>query len=212
VQGYSHKERVRIDEKRAAEDLPTRLGDKKERAVRLTAEMAHQLKTRPNTPQGRRDALLMALLLDHGLRVGEVAGLQVSDVDLEAGLLRFYRPKVAKVQTHLLSPDTLAALEAWFACGDARAEGALLRGSWRNGELTDSGMSGRAITARVRVLGAALGIQRLSAHDCRHYWATRAARHGIDAFRLQEAGGWSSLSMPRRYIEDAAIANEGWGW
>jgi integrase len=38
----------------------------------------------------------MCLLLEHGLRVGEVARLQVSDVDLKAGELRFYRPKVDK--------------------------------------------------------------------------------------------------------------------
>jgi integrase len=38
--------------------------------------------------------LLMCLLLDHGLRVGEVVRLQVADVDLKAGELRFYRPKV----------------------------------------------------------------------------------------------------------------------
>jgi hypothetical protein len=27
--------------------------------------------------------------------------------------------------------------------------------------------------------------------------------------RLQEAGGWSSLAMPRRYVEESEIANEG---
>jgi len=49
----------------------------------------------------------------------------------------------------------------------------------------------------------------LSAHDLRHTWATRAARSGVDPFRLQQAGGWSSLAMPRRYVEDSEIANEG---
>jgi integrase len=70
-------------------------------------------------------------------------------------------------------------------------------------------MSQRAITARVRLLGERLGILGLSAHDCRHYWATSAARHGTDPFVLQEAGGWSSLAMPRRYVEANDIANQG---
>jgi integrase len=70
-------------------------------------------------------------------------------------------------------------------------------------------MSERAITERVRVLGAAVGLAGLSAHDCRHYWATQAAKNGTNAFRLRDAGGWSSLAMPSRYVEAAAIANEG---
>lgn len=51
---------------------------------------------------------------------------------------------------------------------------------------------------------------RISAHDLRHTWATQTAREpGMTLLRLQETGGWSSLAMPRRYIEDAKIANEG---
>ena len=69
-------------------------------------------------------------------------------------------------------------------------------------------MSERAITERVRVLGEAVGVTGLSAHDCRHYWATRAASQGTDPFALRDAGGWSSLAMPSRYVEAAAIANE----
>ncbi len=211
VQSYSHRESLRIDEQREAEELPTRVGEKKAVPVRITPELAQSLKQQPDTPQGRRDALLMALLLDHGLRVGEVARLQVEDVDLENGLLRFYRPKVDRVQTHVLSPDALVAVQVWFA-GDAPESGPLLRASLRTGELTTPGISERAITGRVRVLGEVLGIEGLSAHDCRHYWATAAARQGVDAFRLQEAGGWKSLAMPRRYIEAAEVANQGWRW
>jgi len=51
----------------------------------------------------------MALLLDHVLRVGELAGLQVTAIDLRAGNLRFYRPKVDVEQTHRLTSDTLGA-------------------------------------------------------------------------------------------------------
>jgi integrase len=70
-------------------------------------------------------------------------------------------------------------------------------------------MSERAITKRVNELGMKWGIAKLSAHDGRHSWATRAARSGTDPFALQEAGGWNSLAMPRRYVEEAQIANEG---
>ena len=76
-------------------------------------------------------------------------------------------------------------------------------------ELLGAGMTERAITKRVAFLGAAIGLHSFSAHDCRHYWATQAARNHTPLDRLQDAGGWSSLAMPSRYIETAKIANEG---
>ena len=62
---------------------------------------------------------------------------------------------------------------------------------------------------KIADLGAAIGITDLSPHDLRHYWATQAARNGTPMDRLQDAGGWSSLAMPARYIEAAKIANDG---
>lgn len=206
VTGYGYTEGQRVDERRDV----TRVGDKKAAPVRLSAHDAAALKDQPDTPQGRRDALLMCLLLDHGLRCGEVAALMVDNLDLQAGRMTFYREKVGKTQTHRLTPDTLRAARAWAASGDMPTPGKpLLRKSRKGGALGTPGMSKRAITKRVEVLGAALGIDGLSAHDCRHYWATHAAAAGTDPFILQEAGGWSSLAMPRRYVEDAKIANEG---
>ena len=174
----------------------------------LTPEQARALKTQPNTPQGRRDALIMALLLDHGLRVGELAGLLVTNIDLRTGELRFYREKVDKDQTHRLTDDALRAVLAYPEL-DAPAMGPLLRASRKDGRLHDVGMSNRAITARVRALGATIGVDGLSAHDCRHTWATQAARSGTPIDRLQDAGGWASPAMPLRYVEAARIANEG---
>lgn len=206
VAGYAHKEARRLDERRPV----TRRGAKKAAHVSLSVEQAQALKRQPDTPQGRRDALLMALLLDHGLRVGEVAILKVGNFDLKAGELRFLRPKVDKVQTHKLSADTLRALRAWLDSGDAplMAGAPLLRASRKGGHLTGAGMTEHSISHRVRTLGQAIGVEGLSAHDCRHFWATYWARK-VDVLRLQEAGGWASLAMPRRYVEDSAIANEG---
>jgi integrase len=230
VKGYRKAEAKHIDEERDQAGLKSRRmtrrgmttkagiqveNRKKTESVSLTKEQASALKDQPNTPQGRRDRLIMCLLLDHGLRVGEVAGLSVSDFDLKAGEMRFYRPKVDKVQTHRLTPDTLQACRDYLA-NDAPALGSLWRGSASKregkamkGQLTQPGMSARSITKRVKMLGKAIGVLGLSAHDCRHHWATMASRAGTPIDRLQDAGGWSSPTMPLRYIEAARIANEG---
>ena len=76
-------------------------------------------------------------------------------------------------------------------------------------KLTGQGMTDRALTGRVKVLGEIVGLQGLSAHDCRHYWAIQAARAGTPVDRLQDAGGWNSPAMPLRYVEAAKIANQG---
>ena len=204
VTGYGGKEAKRVDERRDV----TRIGSKKENHVSLTAEQVKELKAQPDTAQGRRDALLLALLLDLGLRVGEVALLEVEDFNLNENALRFYRPKVGIDQTHRMTPDLRQAVQAWMNSGDSPTAGPVLRGSRKGGKLTQAGMSETSITERVRTLGESIGVTGLSAHDCRHYWASRAASMGTDAFALRDAGGWNSLAMPSRYVEAATIANE----
>jgi integrase len=204
ITSFSHKETKRIDENRGL----VRRSNKKESATHITEEQAQALKSQPDTPQGRRDAVIMCLLLDHGLRCGELADLSPADFDMKAGVMRFYRSKTDVEQSHKLSADALRVLQSWFASDCASDSPYLLRGSRKGGELTNSGMNEISLTQRVGKLGGLIGLDNLSAHDCRHYWATKWAGR-VDVFRLQEAGGWKSLAMPRRYVERAKIANEG---
>lgn len=201
VKSYRHKEGRNVDAKREV----TRVGKKKAEAVPISPEQARALKNQPDTEQGRRDALLMCLLLDHGLRCGEVAALAATSMNLSAGLLTFYRQKVDKTQTHQLTRDTLLAAMRYFEA--TKPKDKLLMGSRKGGKL-EGVMSERAITDRVRELGERIGIKGLSAHDCRHDW-TKDAIKNTDIKSLQQAGGWSSSAMPLRYADDAKIANEG---
>jgi integrase len=205
VRGYSGRQARSIDGQRQRAATPTRVSTKKAEARVLAPDQVRRLKEQPDTPQGRRDALLIALLADLGLRVGELAGLEVGCIDLRRGTLTFYREKVHTTQTHSLSADALAAARAYMA-SDAPASGQLLRGSRKNGELW-KGMSVRAIRERVGLLGERIGVGDLSPHDLRHTWATRAARGRSDPFALRDAGGWSSLSMPSRYVQSSEVAN-----
>ena len=199
---YSHKDGRNVDAKREQTRRPEA---KKANPVPLTTEQVKALKAQPNTPQGRRDAFLMCLLLDHGLRCGEVAALTVENLDMAKGQFIFYRQKVDKTQIHQLTRDTLlAAMRYLEVC---KPVGKLLMGSRKGGKL-EGAMSERAITDRVRELGERIGVKGLSAHDCRHDWAKDAIKQ-TDIKALQQAGGWSSPAMPLRYADDAEIANEG---
>lgn len=186
VGGYRQREARNVD----AERVQTRVGAKKAAAVSISLAQAMLLKSQDDPA----DALLMCLLLDHGLRCGEVAALTVEGFDIQRGTFTFYRQKVDKTQTHTMTVDTLRAALRYLPGLEA-------------GRLFS--MSERTINRRVGALGAAVGIARLSPHDLRHYWATAAVRGGTDIKSLQDAGGWSSPAMPLRYAESTVIANTG---
>lgn len=185
VNGFRRAAGARVDAQRSA----TRVGAKKSTPTRLTPAQAGALKA---AARGR-DLFLLCLLLDHGLRAGELALLESRQFDRDRGLLRFYRPKVNLTQTHRLSLDAAAAA-AWL--DDAPATGPVFP-------------STRQIARIVAAAGVAVGVTGLSPHDCRHYWATAATRAGTPLKALQDAGGWASPAMPLRYAESTAIANDG---
>lgn len=202
VKGYRQKEKRNIDEAREI----TRIGAKKADPVIITKEQAAQLKRQPSTPQGLRDALLVCLLLDHGLRCGEIADLSANAISLTDGTLKFYRRKVDLEQTHELTRDTLVAASQYFHVWQPSPY--LLLGSRKGGALVGR-MSARAITDRMRVLCQRIGVEGASAHDGRHAWATFAILGETDIKSLQDAGGWKSPAMPLRYAASHKIANKG---
>lgn len=203
VRGYGATEGKRMDGMRDQ----TRIGHKKAEALVLTAQQARQLKgTHPTTPQGIRDRLLVSLFLDLGLRASEVAALRVEDL-VDTGYATVYRQKTDTIDRMKLSADIMQALQDYRPF--LRQAGILLRGSRKNGQLTDQIMSVRAIGSRIKMLGRdILGIWELSPHDLRHTWATQAAKKS-NPFVLRDAGGWSNMQTPSRYVERAEVVNEG---
>lgn len=206
VTGYGMKEGLEVDRKRAT----VRKGAKKAAPVKLTALQVSQLK-RPITPtgQGLRDAFMMTLLLDHGLRIGELAGLTVEALDLEAGLLTFYRPKTEEWATHRLTADTMIAARRYLEARPATAGPGLWVASNRRGRLLPGPISERALAKRVKLLGELVDARGLSPHDLRHNWTDAALAGGTSDHALMDAGNWKSRSMIDRYRSRRAVANEG---
>jgi len=205
VAGYSRKEGRNVD----ADRPQKRRGYKKEKNVSLTLDQVRELKNQPDTPQGRRDAVIICVLADQGLRVGELAALQTSAFNLKEGTFTFYRQKVGITQTHEMTAQTARAIRAWLE-QDANALGPLLRASRRGSDnLTHAGMTEQSITRRVRELGRKIGVNGLGSHDLRHYWATDAAKSGTSIEILISAGGWTGAGTALRYIDTGKIANKG---
>ena len=210
IRGFGGLAARNVDAHRTEQKIPTRIGAKKAAPTPLDDDQVAQLKQQPATPIGRRDALLMGLLLDHGLRVGEIAALTIGDINLDERSLTFYRPKVHLSQVHRLTLDSLRAARRYLRLDrtGAAPEAALLIGGSREGPLEGT-FGVRAMQLRVRQLGQLVGAATLSPHDCRHRWATRAAQAGTPITDLRDAGGWANFDTPSRYVERAKVANAG---
>src|SRR6266446_6623030 len=91
-----------------------------------------------DTPMGLRDRAILETLYSAGLRVSELTGLNLDDVDLDSGLATV-RGKGKRERLALLGPQALAALQAWLA---VRPEGV------RGGDAVFLNKSGTRLTSR----------------------------------------------------------------
>jgi len=146
----------------------------------------------------RRDKALLEFLYATGLRVGELASLDLDDVDHAGGLVRVLG-KGNKERIVPFGRKAQASLLTWLSAseplrqgrGDANALFLNLRGT----RLTDR--SARRILDR-RMREAALAAH-ISPHALRHTFATHMLGAGADLRAIQELLGHASLSTTQRY-------------
>lgn len=141
-----------------------------------------------------RDAALLEVLYGAGLRVSELAALDVADVDLAEAIVRVRSGKGRKSRVVPIGPPAVDAVRAWRAAAGL-AEGALFR-NVRGGRLTT-----RALYDVVRAAGAANGVQGVHPHALRHSFATHLLGSGADIRSIQEMLGHASLSTTQRYTQ-----------
>ena len=152
----------------------------------------------------------MALLLELGLRASEIADLTWNGLDLLAGQLRFYRKKVAHEQTLALSTRLQSLLRHYLAYLNThftRPE-KLLVGVTRSGSLGKPYLSPQLISNIVRDIGLRYGIEKLSAHDCRHHCITYLIQQKqVNPMTVQDFGGWQDARMVHHYVRQLDVSN-----
>ena len=143
-------------------------------------------------PERPRDAAVLELLYASGLRVSELAGLDLDDVDRARQTVRVLG-KGRKERIVPYGGRAASALAAHLASrGDDRGP---LFANRRGGRLTV-----RSIHSIVRRRALACGItRRVSPHTLRHTFATHLLDAGADLRMIQELLGHSRLSTTQRY-------------
>ena len=155
-------------------------------------------------PVARRDRAILEVLYGTGMRISELVGLSLGDVDVEGGTVRAFgkgaRERIvplaglaAEAMASWLEPSGRAALAParWARRGDA--ESVLLNA--RGGRLT---RQGAWLVVRGHAERVGLG-DRLTPHVLRHSCATHMLDHGADIRVVQELLGHASLSTTQVY-------------
>jgi integrase/recombinase XerC len=149
-------------------------------------------------PAGLRDAVVLELLYASGIRVSELVGLDVDDVDRGRRLLRVLG-KGRKERSVPYGVPAEAALDAWLTRGrpalaTPHSGPALLLGV-RGGRL-DAREARRIVHAAV---AAAPGAPDVGPHGLRHSAATHVLEGGADLRSVQELLGHASLATTQIY-------------
>jgi integrase/recombinase XerC len=139
-----------------------------------------------------RDHAIVELLYASGVRVSELSGLDLDDVDAERGVLRV----MGKGRKERMVPfgDVAARALAAYLVRRGTAAGPLFT-NHRGGRLTT-----RSVHAIVRAGARAAGItRRVTPHTLRHSFATHLLEGGASLRMIQELLGHSRLSTTQRY-------------
>ena len=167
--------------------------------VVLSVEDVDRLLSAPDleTPLGRRDATMLHTMYAAGLRVSELVGLRLSDLDLEAGFVAV-TGKGDKRRLVPLGEWAVTMLESYIAATRPRwatpSETAVFL-SQKRGPL-----SRQAFWMIVRKYAARAEIgSKLSPHKLRHSFATHLLDHGADLRSVQAMLGHVDISTTQIY-------------
>lgn len=181
----------RLVSPKARRTLPDVLAPEQARAVVESAAGAE-------APLGLRDAVVLELLYASGIRVSELVGLDVDDVDRGRRVLRVFG-KGRKERTVPYGLPAEAAIDAWLTRG--RPDLAVTE----SGPALLLGVRGRRLDAREArrivhaAVGATPGAPDIGPHGLRHSVATHVLEGGADLRSVQELLGHASLATTQIY-------------
>ena len=153
------------------------------------------------TEKGIRDLAIICLMVDTGMRAGEICRLEYDRVDLRKRKLTVMT-KGGRWQEKMFFEYTAHVLDRWLSLREDMAQPWVntffvsTGGRRRGTPLTISGL--RYLFNR---LSALADVTHISPHAMRRTFATLAIEGGAPTRLVQVAGGWQSLRMVERYTQ-----------
>jgi len=188
----------------AIDDDPGTLVPTPKQDVRMPAHLSEKemeaLLTAPagDTPLSRRDRAILELFYASGIRLSELAGLDIDDVNLSAKMVRVLG-KGGKQRIVPFNDSTANAVRVYLKDRAALVPASQKRNplfvNYRGGRLTARSID-RLVRRYVSATSTRLGI---SPHALRHSFATHLLQRGADLRVIQELLGHARLSTTQRY-------------
>jgi integrase/recombinase XerD len=163
-------------------------------ARRLLEEPAKE-----NTPEAKRDKAMLELLYASGMRVSELVGLNISDIDISGGFVRCFG-KGNKERMIPIYPRATQSIEQYLKEGRPqiaghKPEGQALFLNVRGERLTRQGLW-QILKAYVKAAGIEVEV---TPHTLRHSFATHMLNGGADLRMVQELLGHANISTTQVY-------------
>jgi site-specific recombinase XerD len=170
--------------------------DKKEQAalIREVEKRVLTAETEPARRQAARDQAILVILLNTGLRVSELVGLELTDVTVldRKGEIRVRAGKGMKERVVPLNDTARKAIRAWLA---VRPEN-----SSKNLFISQRGpASTRAVQSILEGIGKDARIDHLTPHMARHTFAKNLVNSGVSLEKVAMLLGHSSLDTTMIY-------------
>lgn len=141
-----------------------------------------------------RDAAIFEVLYGSGIRVSELVGLNLGDIDLRQGWM-LVRGKGKKERQVPLGERAVAALRRYLEQRNGSTDAVFL--NQRGGRL-----SARSVESIIKLYSTVLtGDSSLHPHSLRHAYATHLLSDGADLRAIQELLGHASLSTTQKYTQ-----------
>ena len=189
---------ARIDDDPAARLETPRRGRKLPEVLSYSEVQRLLAQPRGDEPTTIRDRALLELMYASGLRASETISLEVSDVDLEHGIVRAMG-KGSKERLVPVGGKAVAAVRVYLRSGRPKLvrspEERILFLNFRGGPLTRQGLY-KIVLRHAEAVG--LG-DRMSPHTLRHSFATHLLSGGCDMRSVQEMLGHADLSTTQLY-------------
>lgn len=178
-----------------ARGVATPKGEKHLPSVLQTSDVALLLEQPDTTtPLGVRDRAWLELLYASGLRIGELVGIDVDEVELRARLVKV-RGKGSKERIVPFGSKAEEALRAWMSVREVQPDQHALFTNYRGERITARSVR-RLFERYVRAAALRAGV---SPHTLRHSFATHLLNAGADLRGIQELLGHASLSTTQKY-------------
>jgi len=154
----------------------------------------------PDTLKGKRDRVIVALLLGCGLRRNEVAGLTFEHVQQRDGRWTIVdlKGKGGRVRTVPMPGWAKAAIDRWAEAAGL-SSGRILHSINKGDRLTHAGMSPQSVYMTVQKYARELGIQA-APHDLRRTFAKLAHKGRAALEQIQLSLGHATILTTERYL------------